>query len=467
MLAPEAFCGGPRRRPPAISSQMTSSQPSAYLVCLDENCRARQSIQRRLYTCPVCGGLLDVGYDWANPNSRFLKSQFSERKLSADPLDRSGVWRFRELLPFVNDPLQIVTLSEGNTPLYDAPRSAEYARIDALQFKHQGLNPTGSFKDNGMTTGVTQARVLGAKAVACASTGNTSASMAAYAARAGMRSFVFIPAKQIAYGKLSQSIEYGATVVEIEGNFDDAMRIVRELADSSDVYLLNSINAFRLEGQKTIAIELLEQMEWQPPDWIVVPGGNLGNSSAIGKGLKELFDLGFVDKLPRLAVIQAAGSAPFVDLMRSPKRVELYPIEKPATLATAIKIGNPVSWRKALRAIEWTNGVVEQVSEQEIADAKAIIGLDGIGCEPASASTLAGVKRLVAGGIIKSSQRIAAILTGNLLKDPDYTINYHTGGLEFDDSTGRHSIRGTFANKTISAGARLDEIKQLLEADSS
>ena len=326
------------------------------------------------------------------------RSKFLARKTSQSELDRSGVWRFRELLPFINDLSKVVTLGEGNTPLYEAPRSAEYAGLNQIQFKHQGLNPTGSFKDNGMTTGVTQASALGASAVACASTGNTSASMAAYAARAGMRAFVFIPAGEVAYGKLSQSLEYGARVVEIEGNFDDAMRLVRELSDEIDLYLLNSINPFRLEGQKAIVIEMMEQCNWRVPDWIVLPGGNLGNTSAFGKALHEMLELKLIDRVPRLAVVQAEGAAPFYELFSSTDRSALHPSAHPSTLATAIRIGNPISWKKALRALEWTNGVVERVNEVEIADAKAIIGRDGIGCEPASATTLAGIKRLVSRG---------------------------------------------------------------------
>ena len=325
------------------------------------------------------------------------------------------------------------------------------------------MNPTGSFKDNGMTTGITQAVALGAQAVACASTGNTSASMAAYAARAGMRAFVFIPADQIAYGKLSQSLEYGARVVEIEGNFDDAMRLVRELADETDIYLLNSINPFRLEGQKAIIIEMMEQCGWRAPDWIALPGGNLGNTSAFGKALHEMKTLGFIDRMPRLAVIQAEGAAPFYELFVSPDKSALRPVAHPSTLATAIRIGNPVSWKKALRALAWTDGVVERVTEQEIADAKATIGLDGIGCEPASAATLAGLKRLVASGIVDSSAKVIAVLTGNLLKDPSYTIGYHTDKLALEEGGARNPVSGRFANRPIRAGASKEEIKRTLE----
>ncbi|HVG19235.1 MAG TPA: threonine synthase, partial [Blastocatellia bacterium] len=304
---------------------------------------------------------------------------------------------------------------------------------------------------------------LGATAVACASTGNTSASMAAYAARANMRSFVFIPAGQVAYGKLSQSLEYGSKVVEIEGNFDDAMRVVREMAEETDLYLLNSINPFRLEGQKAIVIEMMEQLDWKAPDWIVLPGGNLGNTSAFGKAIHELAELGFINRLPRLAVIQAERAAPFYDLFASSDRSLLRPFDRPATLATAIRIGNPVSWKNALRSLAWTGGVVERVTEQEIADAKAMIGRDGIGCEPASAATLAGVKRLVASGLIRRGDRVIALLTGSLLKDPAYTIGYHTGDLFLEDEGGRHRVEGRFANRPARVAADKREIKRLLD----
>jgi threonine synthase len=440
-----------------------ANQSKAFLRCIEAVCRRDYAINERLYTCPSCGGLLDVAYDFQlQATAAEMKVLFKTRKASEIDLDRSGVWRFRELLPFIDDFASVVTLAEGNTPIYTAPRSADYAEIESLRFKHQGMNPTGSFKDNGMTTGVSQAARVGAKAVACASTGNTSASMAAYGARAGMRSVVFIPAGEVAWGKLSQALEYGAMVVELEGSFDDAMRVVREVAAEADLYLLNSINPFRLEGQKTIIIELVEQCSWQPPDWIVLPGGNLGNVSAFGKALHELAELGFIDRVPRLAVIQAEGAAPFYDLFTASTGSQLKPVEKASTLATAIKIGNPVSWKKALRALEWTDGVVERVSEQEIADAKAIIGRDGIGCEPASAATLAGIKRLAGSGVIASGNDVLAVLTGNLLKDPNYTVDYHTGKLGIGAGDQRRAIDGRFANRPMRAAADRDEIKRVL-----
>jgi threonine synthase len=441
---------------------MNLTNSDAYLVCIEPNCGQRYGIDQRIYTCSRCGGLLDVRYSFNLADTPAqIKKIFTERRTLNTNLERSGVWRFRELLPFVKDFSEVITIAEGNTPIYRAPRSAEYAGLAELHLKHQGLNPTGSFKDNGMTTGVTQAVALGASAVACASTGNTSASMAAYAARAGLRAYVFIPADQIAYGKLSQSLEYGARVIEIEGNFDDAMRLVRELSEETDLYLLNSINPFRLEGQKAIIIEMMEQCEWEPPDWIVLPGGNLGNTSAFGKALYELKELGFIDRMPRMAVIQAEGSAPFYEMFCS-NRATLSPVDNPVTLATAIRIGKPVSWKKALSAIEWTNGVVESVSEQEIADAKAMLGADGIGCEPASAATLAGIRRLVQSGGMDKTSKVVGVLTGNLLKDPTYTIGYHTGELKLEKAGVEQKIEGRFVNKSLKAAANKEHIRRVL-----
>lgn len=390
------------------------------------------------------------------------------RRASPRAVDQSGVWRFRELLPEADD-TEIITLTEGNTPLWDAPRSAAYAGMKRLVFKHLGMNPTGSFKDLGMTTGITQARRLGATSVACASTGNTSASMAAYAARAGMKAVVFVPSGQIALGKLSQALDYGAMVLQIEGDFDDAMRLVREIANETPIYLLNSVNPFRLEGQKTIAFELLQQRGWQAPDRIVVPGGNLGNSSAIAKGLHELLERGVIKKLPQLTIVQAEGANPLYRMWRqcydreATKNQQFDPLPNASTLATAIKIGNPVSWPKALRALRWSEGTVECVTEQEIADAKAIIGRDGLGCEPASAVTLAGIKKLVAAGDIAPDEEIVAILTGHVLKDPDYTVNYHAGTLSYvDRGATKTLIEANYANAFVRVPAERAAISEAL-----
>ena len=375
------------------------------------------------------------------------------------PLDQSGVWRYRECLPF--DALErAVTLREGNTPLLDAPRAAQYGGLDRLVFKHQGFNPTGSFKDNGMTAGVTQAMRLGMRRVACVSTGNTSASMAAYASAAGLEPIIFIPHGNISYGKLAQALEYGARTFQVEANFDQILALVRVLAERLGIYLLNSINPFRIEGQKSIIIEMMDQRDWHAPEWIVLPGGNLGNTSAFGKAIRELRMLGLIDRMPRLAVIQAEGAAPFYELMRAEIRA-FQPVPHPETLATAIKIGDPVSWPKALHEVEQTGGVVEKVTEQEIADAKATIGLCGIGSEPASAATLAGIRKLTASEVIHGDQDVVAVLTGNVLKDPDYIYRYHTGQLKAPDGS---VIRSTFGNEPVVVPNDADRIARMLES---
>lgn len=348
--------------------------------------------------------------------------------MTSRPEDRSGVWRYRDLFPFLSPDDAIVTLSEGNTPLLPAPLAARYGGLDHLTFKHQGYNPTGSFKDNGMTCGASQAVRLGMKRVACVSTGNTSASMAAYASAAGLTPIIFLPHGNISYGKLAQALEYGALTLQVEANFDQILALVRILAERLGIYLLNSINPFRIEGQKNIMVEMLDQRDWSPPDWVVVPGGNLGNTAAFGKGLRELRALGFIQKLPRLAVIQAAGAAPFYGFFQ--QRGDFRAVANPETLATAIRIGDPVSWPKAIQEVDESGGLVEKVTEQEIADAKAVIGRCGIGCEPASAATLAGIRKLTASGAIKRSEDVVAVLTGHVLKDPDYIYKYHTGQLK-------------------------------------
>ena len=429
----------------------------AELICFSEKCRSRFPITEVLYACPHCGGLLEADYAWGKADVTKWKTLFRERRMNNTPIDQSGVWRYRELMPFLDDYVQVVSLREGNTPLLAAPRAASYGGLDRLTFKHQGFNPTGSFKDNGMTCGVAQALRLGMTRVACVSTGNTSASMAAYASAAGLQPIIFIPHGNISYGKLAQALEYGARTFQVEANFDQILSLVRTLAERLGIYLLNSINPFRIEGQKSIIFEMLDQRDWRVPDWIVLPGGNLGNVSAFGKALRELKTLGFIDRLPRLAVVQAEGAAPFYEFMRDPKAFRA--VEHPETLATAIKIGDPVSWPKAQREIQCSNGVVERVTEQEIADAKAQIGMCGIGCEPASAATLAGIRKLTAAGTIDRAADVVAVLTGHLLKDPDYIYCYHTGELKAPDGS---AIRSTFGNRPIVVPNDPEKITALL-----
>jgi threonine synthase len=431
----------------------------AELICFEEGCRARFPITDIIYNCPRCGGLLEVTYPAPLAAPAELKRVWRERRTSNGPLDQSGVWRYREVIPFLDAYDGVVTLREGNTPLLDGRGTASYAGLDAIAFKHQGFNPTGSFKDNGMTCGVAQAIRLGKRRVACVSTGNTSASMAAYASAAGMDPIVFIPHGNIAYGKLAQALEYGARTLQVDANFDQILALVRVLAERLGIYLLNSINPFRIEGQKTIIVEMLDQRDWNPPDWIVLPGGNLGNTSAFGKALRELQAAGFIARMPRLAVIQAAGAAPFYELMQKPAD-GFHAVTHPETLATAIKIGDPVSWPKAQREVSCSGGVVEQVTEQEIADAKAVIGRCGIGCEPASAATLAGIRKLTASGVMAHSADVVAVLTGNLLKDPDYIYRYHTGKLEAPDGT---AIHARFGNQPIVAPNDAARIAEIIE----
>jgi threonine synthase len=435
--------------------------------CINSECGNEFDLDERLYVCSRCGDLLDI--ERVGPYDReveSLRALWRERLTSNEARDRSGVWRFREVLPF-SDNVEVVSLGEGNTPLYDAPRSALYCGLDSLKLKHQGNNPTGSFKDTGMTVAVTQARNLGMRLVACASTGNTAASLAAYAARARMLCAILVPDGQVSEAKLAQALDYGAKVLEIEGNFDTCMRVIQDLAEQSSLYLVNSINPFRIEGQKTVAFELAEQLQWQVPDHLVVPGGNLGNSSAFGKGFRELFGHGLIQKQPRISVIQAQGAAPFARFVAGQETkdswAEFVAEKHPQTLASAIKIGAPVSWKKAWRAVRETDGYVITVSEQEIADAKAMIGRDGIGCEPASATTVAGIRKLVADGLIKKEETVVAVLTGHLLKDTDYVIKYHSQTLTAPEDRGNAHIRGTFANSITRVAARPCAIESVLK----
>ena len=433
----------------------------AQLSCINPTCGTAFPIEEVLYACPRCDALLEVAYHGLSLDPAALKRTWRGRRTSNAALDQSGVWRYRELIPFLDfDRHAVATLREGNTPLLDAPEAARYAGVDALVFKHQGFNPTGSFKDNGMTCGASQALRLGLRRVACVSTGNTSASMAAYAAVAGLRAVIFLPHGNISFGKLAQALEYGALTLQVEANFDQILALVRGLAGKTGIYLLNSMNPFRLEGQKTIMVEMLDQRDWRVPDWVFVPGGNLGNVSAFGKGLRELLALGFIGRLPRLAVIQAAGSAPLYNYFHSASQGEFQAVENPETLATAIRIGDPVSWPKAMHEIRASLGTVEQVTEQEIADAKAVIGRCGIGCEPASAATLAGLRKLAARGVVQPGDDVVAVLTGNLLKDPDYIYRYHTGQLQTPSGV---TIQSRFGNAPRVVPNDADLIAAVLE----
>ena len=387
------------------------------------------------FRCAKCGDLFEVEYaGWSlrggtnRPNAGALKWLWRERRSSSETLDHSGVWRFRELLPILDNYGNAVTLREGNTPLYALTRAAQKLGVDQLYAKHQGMNPTGSFKDTGMTAALSVAKERGFEWVACASTGNTSAAMAAYAARAGLRSLVLIPEGKIAWGKLSQAMDYGAVTCQLKTDFDGCVKVLAEIVQKEPIYLLNSVNPYRLEGQKTPAFEIAEALDWNVPDHLIVPGGNLANSSALGKGFREMRELGLVARMPRISVIQAAGANPLVRSLSANHGKDLEPVEA-HTRATAIRIGNPASWRKAVRVIQDTDGWCLDVTEAEIAIAKAELGAEGLGCEPASAVTLAGLKKLRAEGKIGSGETVVLVLTGHTLKDADYTIDFHRGTL--------------------------------------
>jgi threonine synthase len=389
-----------------------------HLRCSNPECAATLDLHDSALACPACADLLDVASDYITMTPADLKRTWLQRRTSYAPLNASGVWRFREFLP--GGYSEIITMAEGNTPLVRAQRAADWAGVRHLRFKHLGWNPTGCFKDLGMTVGVTEACFVGARAVGCASTGNTAASLAAYAARAGLTAKVYLPAGQVSRNKLAQALDFGAEVVQVDGSFDLALDRLLHTLDGK-IYFLNSINPFRLEGQKTAMFEMLEQLEWQAPDYVIVPGGNLGNTSAFGKAFIELQAAGLFEKVPHFVIVQAEGANPFAQMWHDGSS-HLEPVENPETLATAIRIGNPRSWKKALRAVQHSNGFVMDVTDEEIADAKAMIGRDGIGCEPASATTLAAVRKLTARGRIDRDASIIAILTGHALKDTDFII---------------------------------------------
>ena len=457
----------------------------AFQRCIAPLCRATFDVTDVMTSCPDCGSLLDIDYEWDKlpvPKSlREFESRWSNRR---DPLDFSGVWRFRNLLPFAPDK-DIVTIGEGQTILQQNQAVGKYVGMNpgTLYLQYEGLNPSGSFKDNGMTAASTHARMVGARMAACASTGNTSASLAIYASTTKQfRVVVFVGSGKIAFGKLSQALDYDACTLQILGDFDDALERVREVAGERGIYLCNSVNPFRLEGQKTIMYRILESLNWEVPDWIVVPGGNLGNSSAFGKAFSELKQLGLIKRVPRLAVINAAGANTLYQLyeqrgvrwdggMSDDGTINEFYSQmthehrKASTLASAIEINRPVNLKKCLRALETCDGVVREVTDEEILDAKAQVGAGGFGCEPASAASVAGARRLRAEGVIAPSDRVVCILTGHQLKDPDATVAYHSGNQAmFEEKLGSRGVESAqFANSPIVVENNLQKIIEVLE----
>ena len=456
----------------------------AWQQCINPDCASTYGIAEVHHRCPKCGELLDVAYDWDRAEVPPSLAFFDTLRGSRDPLDRSGVWRFRKLTPFAR-PEDVVSIGEGLTLLRPSEKAAQFAGVKPgnVFLQYEGLNPSGSFKDNGMTGAFTHARMVGAQRAACASTGNTSASLAMFAAESALvEAIVFVGSGKIAYGKLSQALEYGARTFQIAGDFDDAMRRVQEVSKRLGIYLVNSLNPFRLEGQKAIMYRVLEGLDWQVPDWIIVPGGNLGNSSAFGKAFMELDMLGLIKRLPRLAIINSTGAATLSDLVNEHKlawnggRVDDRVIgayydeldrtgRKAHTVASAIEIARPVNLKKALWALDVTDGVVRAVSDQEIVDAKAVIGSGALGCEPASAATVAGLKRLAAEGVIGRDERVVCVLTGHLLKDPNLTVRYHSlSGDELRAKYGEYGIQeASMANRPVPVPNDADEIIAVLE----
>lgn len=453
----------------------------AFQQCMESECRATFGVDEVRYACARCGGMLDVAYDWAKvkvPRSlSFFSSRWGTTGRSPEALaDFSGVWRFRELLPFA-DVEEIVTVGEGRTPLQQADGLARELGMKPgrLFLQYEGFNPSGSFKDNGMAAALTVARRLGRRRVGCASTGNTSASLALYASHAAsdaaaMQAVIFVGGGKIAFGKLAQALDFGAKTIQIDGDFDACMRLVQEAAAKLDLYLVNSVNPFRLEGQKTIMFRVLEGLDWEVPDWIVVPGGNLGNGSAFGKAFIELRELGLIDRVPRLAIVNARGANALFELHEERgvrfdqgrwdrAAVDGYFAEwgssrrAAKTVASAIEIGRPVNLPKALRALEAMDGVVRQASDEQILEGKAMVGRLGYGCEPASGASVAGVRMLREEGVIAPSDRVVCILTGHGLKDADATVHFHRDGT---------SAR---ANPPVKCAATLEAISALLGED--
>jgi threonine synthase len=466
--------------------QRLTRMDHVFLRCIFPECGGTRDITATDFACPRCDGLLDVEYEWGlQPVPRSLHEFEAHWTRRADPLSFSGVWRFSDLLPFAPREA-IVTIGEGQTLMQRADRVADFVGLGrgSLFLQYEGMNPSGSFKDNGMSAAFTHARMVNAGSAACASTGNTSASLALFcAATRHMQCIVFIGSGKISYGKLAQALDYGALTLQVAGDFDDAMKRVQEVSRELGIYLVNSINPFRLEGQKTIMYRVLEALNWEVPDWIVVPGGNLGNTSAFGKAFAELHRLHLIDSIPRLAVINAAGASTFHELVEKRgvrwnagevdhSAIDEYYKEldqagrKADTLASAIEINRPVNLHKALRALEICNGVVRSVTDQEILDAKAQVGAGGYGCEPASAASVAGVKKLRSEGVIGQNERVVCILTGHQLKDPTATVAYHGSDTKnFAEVLGSRGVTSArFANRPVPVANDLNAIMAAIKS---
>ncbi|HYO09298.1 MAG TPA: threonine synthase [Tepidisphaeraceae bacterium] len=467
---------------------------AAFQQCINAACGATYAVDEARVACTRCGGLLDIKYDWSKlpvPKSlSFFEHRWATKGTETEGRnDFSGVWRFRELMPFYRREDEIVSIGEGRTMLQRADLLGRQLHMKAgrLQLQYEGLNPSGSFKDNGMTAAFTHAKMVGAKKVACASTGNTSASLAMFASMAEMTGIVFIGSGKIAIGKLSQALDYGALTIQVQGDFDDCLRRIRQIAvdvPAMGIYLMNSVNPFRLEGQKSIMYRILEARDWQPPDWVIVPGGNLGNCAAFGKAFIELKELGLIKKVPRLAVINASG-ANTLNVLFSERGLRWNGGDwdqqaaqkhyaaldesnyRPHTIASAIEISRPVNLPKALRALEVMDGVVREVSDEEILEHRAMVARWGFGCEPASAASVAGLHKLLEEQVISPDESVVCILTGHELKDANATVKYHTGiDLKAaQDLAPRSEPHGKLANRPVAVADDLCSIIKALGGD--
>ncbi|MDB5323315.1 MAG: thrC 2 [Phycisphaerales bacterium] len=467
---------------------------AAFQQCINPACSATYAVEDVHLSCKKCGSLLDIKYDWSKlpvpKNLNFFEHRWSTKGTGTEGrLDFSGVWRFRELLPFYRTEDDVVTVGEGRTVLQQADLLAGRLgmRPGKLLLQYEGLNPSGSFKDNGMTAAFTHARMIGARRVACASTGNTSASLALFAAFAEMQGIVFIGSGKIAFGKLSQALDYGALTLQINGDFDACLRRIRQIAvdhPELGIYLMNSVNPFRLEGQKSIMFRILEALDWQSPDWVIVPGGNLGNCAAFGKAFMELKELCLIKKVPRLAVINASGANTLNQLYNHQNlrwnngAVDQEKIGKfyatldemnyhPHTVASAIEISRPVNLPKALRALDFMHGVTREVTDDDILEHRAMVARWGFGCEPASAASVAGLRKLMDEGVIGKDEQVVCILTGHELKDANATVKYHTGidMKAAQDLAPREPATGKWANQPVQVEDDLATIIKAIGAD--
>jgi threonine synthase len=431
-----------------------------WLECV-RGCGQRYPVDTVRYRCEVCGGLLDVEHDLAALKRRSAqdwRATFETRLHSRTHPYQSGVWAKKEwVLPWVADE-NVVTLHEGNTPLLHARQFGEALDLPDVWVKLCGNSHTGSFKDLGMTVLVSAVKQMIAantavRAVACASTGDTSAALAAYGAAAGIPTMVFLPRGKISTAQLIQPIANGALVLALDTDFDGCMQIVQEVTADQSIYLANSMNSLRMEGQKTVGIEIIQQFDWQAPDWIVIPSGNLGNVSALGKGLLLMHELGLIDRLPRIACAQAERANPLFLSFKT--NFETYhPVQAGKTFASAIQIGAPVSYERAVKTLRRFDGVVEQASEAEIADAAALADRSGLYCCPQTGVALAALARLVKQGVIRAQERVVVISTAHGLKFTDFKTGYHEKTLE--------EISARYANPPLELPADVASVKQAI-----